>query len=60
MSDTCPAMGVFVPPGTRAFATDSAKQVHYLPAIKDVQGWFGTTKECVDAAITGRWEGAGR
>jgi predicted aconitase len=60
MSDTCPAMGVFVPPGTKAFCTDSAKQVHYLPAIKDVEGWFGSTQECVDAAITGRWEGRGR
>jgi predicted aconitase len=57
MSDTCPAIGQFLPRGTRVIATDSAKQVHYLPAIMNVQGWFGTVAECVDAAVTGRWDG---
>lgn len=58
MSDTCPAIGRFVPPGTRVIATDSAKQAHYLPAIMSVQGRFGTTRDCVEAAVTGRWGGA--
>lgn len=58
MSDTCPAIGQFLPPGTRVIATDSAKQVHYLPAIMKVQGWFGSLAECVDAAVTGTWRGA--
>src|SRR5262245_30341055 len=57
MSDTCPAIGQFLPKGARVIATDSAKQVHYLPAIMDVQGWFGDTRECVEAALTGRWSG---
>jgi predicted aconitase len=57
MSDTCPAIGQFLPDGTRVIATDSAKQVHYLPAIMGVQGWFGTLAECVDAAVTGVWRG---
>ena len=57
MSDTCPAIGRFVPDGTRVIVTDSAKQAHYLPAIMGVQGWFGSTRECVDAAVTGRWQG---
>ena len=57
MSDTCPAIGQFLPKGTKVIATDSAKQVHYLPAIMKVQGWFGDTRECVDAALTGRWSG---
>ena len=57
MSDTCPAIGQFLPPGTRVIATDSAKQVHYLPAIMNVQGWFGTLTECIDAAVTGTWCG---
>ncbi|WP_206916597.1 aconitase X [Alicyclobacillus suci] len=57
MSDTCPAIGRFLPKGTKVIATDSAKQVHYLPAIMKVQGWFGSTKDCVHAAITGRWAG---
>lgn len=60
LSDTCPAIGQFVPEGARVFATDSAKQVHYLAPMQKVQGWFGTTAECIDAAISGRWEGRGR
>jgi len=58
LSDTCPAIGQFLPPGTRVFATDSAKQAHYLPAIAGVQGWFGGVAACVDAAVTGRWSHA--
>lgn len=57
MADTCPAIGQFVPPGARRFATDSAKQVHYLPAIMGVEGRFGDTEACVRAALTGRWDG---
>jgi predicted aconitase len=57
MTDTCPALGQVLPKGTSVVATDSAKQAHYLPAIMGVQTWFGSTKECVDAAITGRWTG---
>jgi predicted aconitase len=58
LSDTCPAIGQFLPPRTRVFATDSAKQVHYLPAIAGVQGWFGSVAACVDAAVSGRWPDA--
>ncbi|WP_046471563.1 aconitase X [Allosalinactinospora lopnorensis] len=57
MSDTCPAIGQFLPDGTRVIATDSAKQVHYLPAIMGVQGRFGSVETCVEAAVTGRWPG---
>jgi hypothetical protein len=57
MSDTCPAIGRFVPDGTRVVVTDSAKQVHYLPAIMGIQGWFGSTRDCVEAAVTGTWRG---
>ena len=57
MSDTCPAIGRFVPPGARVVATDSAKQVHYLPAIMGVQGWFGSLEDCVTAAVAGTWRG---
>ncbi|WP_159501892.1 aconitase X catalytic domain-containing protein [Microbacterium sp. 18062] len=57
LTDSCPAMSRVAPPGTRVFASDSAKQVHYLPAILGIEGWFGTLEECVDAAITGTWRG---
>jgi predicted aconitase len=57
LMDSCPAMSRAAPPGTRVMATDSAKQAHYLPAILGIEAWFGTTRECVDAAVTGRWRG---
>jgi predicted aconitase len=57
LGDSCPAMSRAAPTGTKVFATDSAKQAHYLPAILGIEAWFGTLEECVDAAITGRWHG---
>ena len=52
-----PAMSRVAPEGTQVFATDSAKQAHYLPAILGIEAWFGTLEECVSAAVTGRWNG---
>jgi predicted aconitase len=57
MSDTCSALGRVMPKGTKVAAADSAKQSHYLPAIMGVECWFGTTADCVNAAVTGRWSG---
>lgn len=57
LTDTCSAIAQVVPPGTKVVALDSAKQTHYLPAIMGIQAWFGTTSDCIDAAITGRWHG---
>src|SRR5215472_138878 len=57
LADSCPAMSRAAPRGTKVFATDSAKQAHYLPAILGIEAWFGTLEECVDAAVTGRWNG---
>ena len=56
MSDTCSALGRVMPKGTRVAAVDSAKQAHYLPAIMGVQCWFGSTEDCIRAAVTGRWD----
>ena len=58
MTDTCSAIARAVPPGTRVVALDSAKQSHYLPAIMGIEAWFGTTEDCIRAALTGRWNGA--
>jgi predicted aconitase len=57
MTDTCSAFAQAVPPGTKVAALDSAKQAHYLPAILGVQAWFGTTRDCIEAAVSGRWNG---
>ena len=58
LTDTCSAIGQAIPPGTRVAALDSAKQTHYLPAIMGIQAWFGSTRDCINAALTGRWTGA--
>ena len=57
LTDTCSAFAQAVPPGTKVAALDSAKQAHYLPAILGVQAWFGSTRDCIQAALTGRWSG---
>jgi predicted aconitase len=57
MTDTCSAISQAVPKGTKVAALDSAKQVHYLPAMMGIEGWYGTTAECVDAACTSKWRG---
>jgi predicted aconitase len=57
MTDTCSAIARALPKGTKVVALDSAKQVHYLPAIMGIEAWFGTTEDCIRAALTGRWSG---
>ncbi|GAB7020738.1 aconitase X [Halostagnicola bangensis] len=57
MTDTCSSMSQAIPPETDVVALDSAKQVHYLPAIMDVEAWFGSTEDVIDAAISGSWDG---
>lgn len=57
MTDTCSAMGQMHPHGARVAATDSAKQTHYLPAITGLEAWFGSTADCINAAVTGKWTG---
>jgi hypothetical protein len=57
LTDTCSAVGQARLPGRRVVALDSAKQTHYLPAIMGIQAWFGSTRDCIDAALTGRWNG---
>jgi len=57
VTDTCSSIAQAVPPGTKVAALDSAKQTHYLPAIMNIQAWFGTTQDCINAAISGRWNG---
>jgi predicted aconitase len=57
MTDTCPCLGRVSPLGVKVAATDSAKQAHYLPAIMGFQTWFGSLEDCIQAAISGKWEG---
>jgi len=41
----------------RSAATNSARSAHYLATVSGAKVFFGTEEECVNAAITGRWQG---
>jgi predicted aconitase len=58
MTDTCSAISQVIPPGTKVAALDSAKQTHYLPAFMGIEAWYGTTADCINAAVTGKWSGS--
>jgi predicted aconitase len=58
------AMGA-VPEGVKCIAVDTAKQANYVTgcypeADKKLDVCYGTTDECIDAALTGRWRGEWR
>lgn len=57
MRDSCPFLGKFIPKGARVMATDSAKQAHYFPNQFKMPTWYGSMDDCVNAALTGVWEG---
>lgn len=58
MTDTCPVLAHVMPKGARVAATDSGKQAHYMPSALGLQTWFGSTKDCIEAAVSGQWRGA--
>ena len=41
----------------KSVATNSARSAHYLAAVCGSKVFFGTTEECINAAITGKWKG---
>jgi predicted aconitase len=54
--DSC-GLVLAVDPST-VFACDSAKMANYLPGETGSKNtWFGTTEECIEAALTGKWRG---
>ena len=56
-ADTCLVVAPVEEMGFRAMATNSAKAAFYGPAHSGLQRRFGTTEQCVAAAVTGRWTG---
>ena len=43
---------------SKVLATDSAKLAHYVPGMTGLKNiWFGSTEQCIEAAITGKWRG---
>lgn len=53
VADTCIVVAPLVRPGASVLMTNSAKYAHYGPGIIGVESIFGSTSECVEAAITG-------
>ncbi len=51
--DTCIVVAPLVRPGARVLMTNSGKYAHYGPGIIGVESIYGSTAECVDAAVTG-------
>ncbi len=50
-------------PPAQTFATDAAKQAYYITGHvhpREMGVWYGTTEDCVKAAITGKWHGEWR
>jgi len=41
--------------GFKAMATNSAKAAFYAPMHSGLQRRFGSTEQCVEAALSGRW-----
>jgi len=63
LSGSCPGMMKGVMPPASVMATDSAKQSYYITGFvhpRKLQVWYGTTEECVEAAVTGKWAGKWR
>lgn len=54
VADTCIAVAPLVHPGARVLMTNSGKYAHYGPGIIGVESIYGSTAECVEAAVTGR------
>lgn len=55
--DTCPVLGAMSEPmnkiGMTAMATNSAKLAHYAPGQWKIPTYYGTTEQCVAAALKG-------
>ncbi len=65
MSGACLAAMGAVPKGVECIAVDTAKQANYITgcypdADAKLQVCYGTTDECIDAALTGKWRGEWR
>ncbi|MFA5905693.1 MAG: aconitase X, partial [Desulfobacula sp.] len=43
--------------GIRVIAVNSARASYYAHNLFGMETWFGSTKDCVLSAISGKWEG---
>ncbi len=43
--------------GVKVIAMNSGRGCYYAHNLMGMETWFGTTRQCVESAISGRWEG---
>ena len=57
LTDLCVAPGApfHLVPGVKTVAINSARGAYFIPGACNVDVIFGDTKDCVQAAITGKW-----
>lgn len=55
--DTCPVLCCTLERGYKTVATDSGKMAHYAPGLWNLQPVLLDKKECIKAALEGKWEG---
>jgi predicted aconitase len=63
LSGSCPGLLMGEMPPSTVIATDAAKQDYYITGVvypKKLEVWYGTTEDCIEAAITGKWKGEWR
>jgi predicted aconitase len=63
LSGSCPGLLMGEMPPSAVMATDAAKQNYYITGIvypKKLEVWYGTTEDCIEAAVTGKWKGEWR
>ncbi len=63
LSGTCPGMMDGTMPPANVMATDSAKQNYYITGCSNhhqLNVWYGSVEDCIDAAVTGKWQGEWR
>ena len=60
VADTCMVVAPVAELGFRSLATNSAKMAFYAPSHSGLAVRFGSMERCLDAALTGRWPGAGK
>jgi len=42
--------------GFKSAATNSAKVAHYIPSSWGLKTHYGTTADCIESAVTGKWK----
>jgi predicted aconitase len=58
VADTCAVVAPMQMLGVRSMATNAGKMACYAPMHSGVRMRFGDLEQCLDAAITGTWEGS--